>query len=191
MALASSGSISIGGTTSGRSINLELSRSATASSNLNETALRSLAQRTSGSISLSHFHGKSSNIDTQVVTVGYCVGSLYLPSGYGLVPTQAGNASNCAGSISDGTCNFLSNAPISDLMWDYRVSSVAFRARTGSGTTTNSGFTTMTINGTSFSRSSANFQNDTTTGYTGWVWLNVTTNPFGTTVGATKTVVWT
>ena len=37
MTLASSGIISIGGSTSNRSINLELGRSATASSNLNET----------------------------------------------------------------------------------------------------------------------------------------------------------
>ena len=191
MALASSGVLYLGGNVTGRSDAKELGLNTTATISLGQANVRALAQRTSGSISMSHLHGKSANADTQVVTVGYCVGSQYLPSGYGLVPTQAGSASNCAGSISDGTCNFLSNAVISDLHWDNRISSVAFRARTGSATTTNSGFTTMTINGTSFSRSAATFQNDTTNGYTGWVWLNVTTNPFGTTVGATKTVVWT
>ena len=191
MALASSGSISIGGTTSGRSINLELNRSATASSNLNETALRSLAQRTSGSISLSHFHGKSSNADTQVVTVGYCQGHQYVPSGYGLVSTDFFGVGNCAGSASDGTSNILNGATISDLYWDNRANTITFRARTGTATHANSGFTTMTIAGTAYQRSAANFLNSTTSGYTNWVWPNQTYNPFGTTTGATKTVVWT
>ena len=61
MPLVSSGSISIGGTTTNRSINLELSRSATATSSLNETELRNLAGVSSGTISLSNFYGKSAD----------------------------------------------------------------------------------------------------------------------------------
>ena len=61
MPLVSSGSISIGGTTTDRSINLELSRSATATSSLNETELRNLAGVSSGTISLSNFYGKSAD----------------------------------------------------------------------------------------------------------------------------------
>jgi len=59
MPLVSSGEISIGGSTANRSINLELGRSATATSNLNESALRTLAGVASGTISLSNFYGKS------------------------------------------------------------------------------------------------------------------------------------
>lgn len=59
MTLASSGIISIGGSTTDRSINLELGRSATATSNLNETSLRDLADVSSGAISLDDFYGKS------------------------------------------------------------------------------------------------------------------------------------
>ena len=59
MALASSGTLSIGGSTSGRSINLELGRSATATSSLGETALRDLAETVNGQISSSNFYGKS------------------------------------------------------------------------------------------------------------------------------------
>lgn len=59
MPLNSSGPISIGGSTSGQSINLELGRSATATSSLNESALRTLAGVASGAISLSNFYGKS------------------------------------------------------------------------------------------------------------------------------------
>lgn len=59
MPLNSSGPISIGGTTVGQSINLELGRTATASSNLNETNLRNLAIKSSGAISLNDFRGKA------------------------------------------------------------------------------------------------------------------------------------
>jgi hypothetical protein len=59
MALNPSGPISIGGATAGQSINLELGRAATATSSLNETALRTLAGVPSGQISLSNFYGKS------------------------------------------------------------------------------------------------------------------------------------
>ena len=60
MGLENSGSISIGGSTTGRSINLELGRSATATSSLGETALRDLAGVSSGAISIYNFYGKSS-----------------------------------------------------------------------------------------------------------------------------------
>ena len=70
MPLVSSGSISIGGTTTNRSINLELSRSATATSSLNETALRNLAGVSSGTISLSNFYGKSADNFEGFVTNG-------------------------------------------------------------------------------------------------------------------------
>ena len=51
--------MSIGGSTANRSINLELGRSATASSNMNESALRTLAGVSSGAISISDFYGKT------------------------------------------------------------------------------------------------------------------------------------
>jgi hypothetical protein len=60
MALVSSGEISIGGSTVGRSINLELGKSATATSSLNDADLRSLAGISVGTISLNSFYGKSS-----------------------------------------------------------------------------------------------------------------------------------
>ena len=65
MALESSGTLSIGGSTTNRSINLELGRSATATSNLNETDLRTLAGVSSGTIAISNFHGKSSEFMVQ------------------------------------------------------------------------------------------------------------------------------
>lgn len=72
MTMVSSGPISIGGsaTTGGlnQSINIELGRSATASSNLNESALRTLAGVPSGAIALSNFYGKSSGFAFTIST---------------------------------------------------------------------------------------------------------------------------
>jgi hypothetical protein len=87
MTLASSGIISIGGSTSNRSINLELGRSATATSNLNETSLRDLADVSSGSISLDDFYGKSAWEATGNEAIGtwpVVFGSLTHPSPWGV-----------------------------------------------------------------------------------------------------------
>lgn len=60
MALCASGAMSLGGATTGRSVNLELGCSATASINMNRTDVRALAEKTSGCIRMSDFYGKSS-----------------------------------------------------------------------------------------------------------------------------------
>jgi hypothetical protein len=76
MPLNTTGTLSIGGTTVGQSINLELGRTATQSSNLNETPLRTLAGVASGQISISNFYGKANDITSQY--------GLYLGSGWGV-----------------------------------------------------------------------------------------------------------
>lgn len=60
MTLNASGPISLGGSTVGQSINLELGQSATALASINATNFRALAGVSSGQISLSNFYGKSS-----------------------------------------------------------------------------------------------------------------------------------
>ncbi len=57
MALNSSGQISLGGSTTGESIALELGRSATDAVSLTETDVRSLAGVSTGAISLSNLYG--------------------------------------------------------------------------------------------------------------------------------------
>jgi len=59
MTLNASGTLSIGGTTIGQSINIELARSATSASNINESPLRTLAGVASGQISINNFYGKA------------------------------------------------------------------------------------------------------------------------------------
>lgn len=59
MTLNSSGKISMGGSTTGESINLELGKSATAVITLNDSDARTLASKASGAIALYDFYGKS------------------------------------------------------------------------------------------------------------------------------------
>jgi hypothetical protein len=68
MALNPSGVMSIGGTTVGASINLELNLSATANSSIGQADFRALAQKPSGVISLSDFYGKSNIIVIPPIT---------------------------------------------------------------------------------------------------------------------------
>jgi hypothetical protein len=201
MALQSSGTISIGGSTSGRSINLELNRSATATSSLDESALRSLANRSSGSISLSHFYGKSNALETQVVNVGYQAGGTYTPSFYGTGFSGIAIMNNSlrdTGNCTDGTLAVRSNKYIVNLRWQGSGSNaqVLLQIMNNGSNITNAGFTTMNIAGTSYQRSSATFAHSTGTGagtsagqssFTSWTWSS-SSNPFGTTTGVNKTV---
>jgi hypothetical protein len=71
MALNASGVISVGGSTTGQSINLELGLSATANSGLNDTLFRALANVPSGLIALSNFYGKSSGFKQGIFGFGF------------------------------------------------------------------------------------------------------------------------
>ena len=74
MTLATSGTMSIGGSTATRSINLELGLSATATSNMNSAALRGLAGVASGAISMASFYGASSSVGGEFIEVAGNVG---------------------------------------------------------------------------------------------------------------------
>lgn len=71
MTLNASGPISLGGSTVGQSINLELGVSATALASINATNFRTLAGVPSGQISLSNFYGKSNTAGGFLATEKY------------------------------------------------------------------------------------------------------------------------
>jgi hypothetical protein len=104
MTLAASGIISIGGSTATRSINLELGRSATTTSNMGETDLRTLAGVSSGVISMSNFYGKSDNLWAVGIVADTVVSGYVTYHGYGPGPTAHG-------STTDTSCNLYSNTP--------------------------------------------------------------------------------
>jgi hypothetical protein len=52
----------------------------------------------------------------------------------------------------------------------------------------NAGWTTVTIDGNAYNRADASYSYNGTN--TVWAWSTTSTNPYGTTVGATKAVTW-
>ena len=190
MALATSGTMSIGGTTATRSINLELNRAATATSNMGETDLRTLAGVSSGAISMSNFYGKSSSLDSIDVTVGYrgAVHNFYAGPWFGYA---SGTAPSGFGSASPTSVAWNSGATYSELNAQnppVYSGNYYLQVATAGGTYSNSGWTTVTVSGVTYSRT--NFTYAAVQGRQFWSLIVGTTSPFGTTVGATKTVVF-
>lgn len=135
----------------------------------------------SGAISISQFYGASALLDTQTVNVGYQAPSQYTPSIYGY-----DNLISTVGSVSDGTSNVYSGGVIRSIAY---ISGTVVRFMVD-GNRANSGWTTMTINGYTYNRASANtYTYVADPGYTYWQW-NTTTNPFGTTTGVNRTVTF-
>ncbi len=77
-----------------------------------------------------------------------------------------------------------SGLPFFFLYW----SSGNFIDFTVTGYAPNSGWDTLNIAGTNYSRSAASYSYDGTN--TQWLWTGISTNPFGTTTGATKAATW-
>ncbi len=110
MALCASGEMSLGGSTAGRSVNLELDRAATASINMNETAVRTLAAQASGAICLTNFYGKSSFGFGSTFCGGFYMGTICAAgSCYYLI--MAPNATGCANCTwkTTQTCSSVGN----------------------------------------------------------------------------------
>lgn len=125
MALVTTGEISIGGNaTSGgrnRSINIELGRAAGATSNLNETALRTLAGVSSGAISLANFYDKSNRTFslaqlTELFGLANSGGTAYAEYGFSSDGTIVGGTSD-SGSFSVGNWTTPTTAGIGSSYW--------------------------------------------------------------------------
>lgn len=104
MTLNSSGPISLGGSTAGQSINLELSKSATAQVSLNDTDVRTLAGVASGAIIMpTNFYGKSAVTITlaSASVLDFTGGGSVASAGYQL--TSTGDTNEIVGA----STNFL------------------------------------------------------------------------------------
>lgn len=178
MALQTSGMISL------NDIHVEAGGSSGTACTINDSDIRGLIGKSSGAaMDFADWYGASNVVDTQTVTVG-----LYSITVYGNTSNTRGFSAGLTGSISDGTCNFKSGATIEYLAYSDQngntAKQVQFRLN---GNHSNSGFTTMSVAGTNYARTSASYV------YTGgksyWTWSS-STNPFGTTSGATKVVTF-
>jgi hypothetical protein len=152
MPLVTSGEISIGGTATNRSINVELGRAAGATSSLGETALRTLAGVSSGAISMNNFYGKSN------ITVS--LSSVTSNEPFDATPYAGGEPSTA-------TLSFLS-----DGTWSATLEASASKSGNWGTPTTagaGSGFW-IRFTRTFFSGGAGN----SATGSTGWLQLNTT-----------------
>ena len=150
MTLAASGTLSIGGTTANRSINLELGRSATATSSLGEASLRTLAGVSGNStISISNFYGKSNFDWSPSITVGTTTFSGQNFRGY------SATINGGFGSTTDSSCDLYSTNPTWGF-YDTDEGNTFFYVYDTSGTPTgNAGWTSITTVGTTLAGSNA------------------------------------
>ena len=155
---------------------------------INDTDIRGLIGKGSGvQMAFNEWWGASASVvvDTQTVTVGSVVNYEYNTARYGY------SSLFYMGSISDGTSNIYPGENIMDVSTNYyggiNSTDVIFRV---TNVQPNSGWETINIAGTIFTRASANFEVNQTT-FTTWSWRSAGQNHvLGTTVGAVKTVTW-
>lgn len=119
---------------------------------------------TSGAISIQNFYGTSNVLDTQTISVGG-----YFDKYNSLVGYLAGYM----GAISDGTFNPTGGSSIIGIYFDVSTSILWFILQ--GSPIANSGWTTMTISGSAFTRASGSFTSSG--GQTYWYWSGAS-NPF-------------
>lgn len=95
------------------------------------------------------------------------------------------------GSISPSDLFLWEGASVSQVEYGSTYQVLTFAVFSGDALITNSLWTSLTVNGYTFSRTSATYTSDISGGYsTGtWTW-STATNPFPTSVGATVTATW-
>ena len=212
MALAGSGTISIGGSTATRSINLELGRSATATSNMGETDLRSLAGVSSGAISMDDFYGASAGLFSVALVRGSVGGTTADTRGNGFA---AGGYGTVAGGTtytlpaSFGSSTAVRALTSMSMTWNVysgrRQIQLTVGAYNATGTTNNAGFTTITITNSvgtaTYSRTAGTYVSIQNGAIRLWSWDLVTgvsssayntfaagtSNPFGASDGVSVT----
>ena len=177
MALQTSGAISL------NEIHIEAGGSSGTAVSINDADIRALIGKGSGAaMAFNEWYGASGALDSQTVTVGYQPASQYTSAVYGFDGWLWNK-----GSCSDGTSNIYAGGNIASLNWQ-ASGNIQFGMH---GIRANSGWTTMTVNGLNFPRAYGSYSTSGSGsgGKTFWNW-STSTNSYGTTVGATKTVTW-
>lgn len=181
MTLQSSGPISLS------QVNAELGLASTTNITLGSSSVRGLAGVASGAISLSNLYGKTNILDTQSVYVGQTT----ISDGKTYWDTVTGYSGQYGiGSISDGTSNVYGGASFFGI---YHYSSYPTANYLDglylyiTGTLADTGWTSMKIGTTIYSR--ANCFSSTGSGRTYWVWPGTQSNPFSA-VGSNTTVTF-
>ena len=167
MALQSSGAISL------NQIHVEAGGTSGSNASINDADIRALINKASGAtMSFSEWYGASATW-TSTMTVGNQM--IAKIQNYGYLVSIIHNY----GSLSDTTIDTFGNRTITGFYWN-SLNNLILNITNGP----NSGWTSIKVNNTTFNRTAATFGNGS------WVWSNTTSNPFGTTVGATKTITF-
>ncbi len=152
---------------------------------------------TSGQISFNQFYGAADQLWSTIVTVG--VLTISAPFGGGTIAQMFGFYDNSVGSnqslggmgsASDATVDFYSGAALGGI-FTYVANDGASTTHLDfnvEGTISNSGFTSMSVAGTTFNRTDATHSQGN--GLTVWRWSSIGSNPMGTSAGATKQVIF-
>jgi len=132
---------------------------------------------TSGQIKITDFYGAANLVWTTNLTVGQLVGKFNTITGY--------DSASAIGSLSDTSVDFLGGAFCEGISHGSAANVLAFYV---TGNKANSGFTTMTINGNNYNRTSATYGYNSDGDFTQWAWSS--SNPFSG-VGNVDTVNFT
>ena len=175
MALPSSGAISL------NQMHIEAGGTTGTTASLNDSDIRGLIGKASGvAMSFSEWYGASAGWSPTMTVGVYQFKSNPPVYGYG-------NALSY-GSLTDTTVDNLNGRFCSLLNWNSSNNSLVLWVEASSDPG-NSGFTTLSINGSNFSRTSATYS-FASGSYQQWYWSGAT-NPFGTTAGATRSIAMT
>lgn len=128
----------------------------------------------SGEIQMSDFYGTNSAVAnwTSTMTVGNQ--AIAKIQNYGFA-----TGFFSYGSLSDTTIDTFGNRTINSFSWN-STNTLLLNISNGP----NSGWTSIKVNNVTFNRTAASYANGS------WTWSNTTSNPFGATVGATRTITF-
>lgn len=171
MPLQTSGAISL------NDIHVEAGGTSGTQASINDADIRALIGKSSGAqMSFNEWYGASASLEETVVTAGSA--TIFYNTWTGFQNFISPNI----GSVSDSTFSPKS-ASYAGLYHITGSNTLNFRLH---GTLSNADWTSMTVGGTTYNRTSANFTQ--TGGDTLWYWGSVSTSPF--TSGSNTTVTW-
>jgi len=177
MPLQTSGPISL------NEIHIEAGGTSGTTVSLNDADIRGLISKASGvTMSFSEWYGASAATywDTTMTVAAFAIKN---------VPVTYGYAFAVYGSLADDTVDNMNDEICSALVWSVAGGYLSLGVKTTDATDVrgNTEFTTLTIGGVDFSNSDATYTFAAGTERR-WQWNDVA-NPFGTTGGATRSIV--
>lgn len=187
MTLPTSGAISL------NQMHVEAGGSSGTIASINDADIRALIGKGSGvTMSFNEWYGASGWADSQTLTIGVDnSGAPYVGPSYGF----RNWTSPTYGSMADGTCNFYFGAAYNGCrIWLLNATNkFVYLTIAGNRGSTGSAWNTMLVDSYPYSRTNATRSYNSASNVTTWEWAigTSTTNPFGTTTGATKSVTFT